>query len=435
VAAGLGSDDGSDQRAIESSLTAEVLSVPELALAVLIVANLALLPYLLLLLATALAAILARRSPHPEDAPQSRFLIVIPAHNEESGIAQTVASCRAADYPESLFSVVVIADNCADRTAAVAAGAGARVVERCDAARKSKGYAIESLIEKLVQSGEFDALDALVIVDADTTIDPGLLRSFDQDLRRGRDWIQCYYTVANPDESWRTRLLTYAFSLFNGVMPLGLNALGTSASFRGNGMCFSTRGLRRTPWRAYGLVEDIEYSWTIRVAGEWIAFEPAVSVAGAMVGSGGTAAAHQRRRWEFGRRDLRRRFLAPLLRSDRLAWWDKLVSACELTLLPMGALLSVSVFVLVLNLLAANAAAAREWSVARASLLGFSLLMALSVGGYALSPFWAMRLPWRYLITLAFFPLYVGWKFLVSLGGRPTAWIRTTRDPRAGGLG
>jgi len=408
----------------------------ELALAVLMVGNLLLLPYLLLLLATAVAAVFTRRSPgpRPEDAPQSRFLIVIPAHDEESGIARTVQSCRSVAYPESLCGVVVIADNCADRTAAVAAGAGARVVERFDAEKKSKGYAIEYLIEKLVASGEFDALDALVIVDADTTIDAGLLRAFDRDLRRGRDWIQCYYTVANPEQSWRTRLMTYAFSLFNGVLPLGLNALGASASFRGNGMCFSTRGLRRTPWRAHGLVEDIEYSWTIRMAGEWIAFEPAVSVAGAMVGSGGPAAAHQRRRWEFGRRDLRRKFLAPLLRSDRLGWWEKILSVCELTMLPMGPLLSVSLLVLALDLLASSAAG-REWSVARGSLLGFSLLSTVSVGAYALSPFWAMRLPWRYLKTLAFFPLYVGWKLLVSFGGRPTAWIRTTRDSHADGLG
>jgi hypothetical protein len=257
-----------------------------------------------------------------------------------------------------------------------------------------------------------------------------LLRAFDRDLHCGRDWIQCYYTVANPDQSWRTRLMTYAFSLFNGVMPLGLNALGTSAGFRGNGMCFSTRGLRRQPWRAYGLVEDIEYSWTIRVAGEWIAFAPTVAVAGAMVGSGGTAAAHQRRRWEFGRRDLRRKFLAPLLRSNRLGWWEKTLSACELTMLPMGPLLSVSLLVLVLDLLAAIAAGP-DSILARGLFWGFSLFMAVSIGVYALSPFLAMRLPWRYVKTLAFFPLYVGWKMLVSFGGRPTEWIRTTRDSRA----
>ena len=110
------------------------------------------------------------------------------------------------------FGVIVIADNCTDQTAALAREAGARVVERFDEAKKSKGYAIEFLLESLGRSGELDSLDAVVIVDADTTIDRNLLRSFDQALRTGHDWMQAYYTVANPDQSWRTRLMTYALA-------------------------------------------------------------------------------------------------------------------------------------------------------------------------------------------------------------------------------
>ena len=134
--------------------------------------------------------------------------------------------------------------------------------------RKAKDMRSTTLIGSLEKSGELDSIDALVIVDADTTVDPGLLVEFDRELRSGHDWIQAYYTVANPDESWRTRLLTYAFSLFNGVMPLGKTRLGLGALFTGNGMCFSVRGLRRVPWHCHGLVEDMEYSWILRIAGE-----------------------------------------------------------------------------------------------------------------------------------------------------------------------
>jgi cellulose synthase/poly-beta-1,6-N-acetylglucosamine synthase-like glycosyltransferase len=400
----------------------------------LILVNLLVLPHFLLLLAVAVAALLARRADRPEDEPRSRLLIIIPAHDEESGIALTVRSCRAADYPPSLFGVLVIADNCSDRTAAQAAQAGARVVERFDAVRKSKGYAIEYLIQGLLASGEFEALDALVVIDADTTIDPDLLRSFDRDLRRGRDWIQGYYTVANPDQSWRTRLITYAFSLFNGVLLLGLNALGTSAGLRGNGMCFSTRGLRRRPFASYGLVEDMEYSWNLRVAGEFIAFQPGAIVRGAMVGSGGQAAAHQRRRWEFGRREIRRKYLAPLLGSRRLGPWEKVVSACELTSLPMGPLLLVYLVVAALDLLAGTGSSLPDWPAAQGSLLGCAAIMTAALCAYALSPFLVLRLPWRYLTTLAFFPLYLAWKILVSLGGRPREWVRTGRESHGDGM-
>lgn len=197
-------------------------------LAALIAVNLAVLPYFLFLLATSLSAIISGTREHlGSDNPSSKILIVIPAHNEQSGIATTVRSCLDASYPSLLFGVTVIADNCTDQTAAVARDTGARVCERFDDVKKSKGYAIEFLLESLRRSGELDSLDAVVIVDADTTIDPNLLRPFDHGLRRGHDWMQAYYTVANPDQSWRTRLMTYAFSMFNGVMQLGQNALGS----------------------------------------------------------------------------------------------------------------------------------------------------------------------------------------------------------------
>jgi cellulose synthase/poly-beta-1,6-N-acetylglucosamine synthase-like glycosyltransferase len=268
-----------------------------------------------------------------------------------------------------------------------------------------------------------------VVIDADTTIDPDLLRRFDADLRAGQDWIQCYYTVANPDQSWRTRLMTYAFSLFNGVMPLGQTAMGSSAGLRGNGMCFSTRGLRRRPWTSYGLVEDMEFSWTLRLDGETIAFEPSTRVYGTMLGSGGSAAANQRRRWEFGRGEVRRKYLGPLLRSSRMSWWDKILSLCEITIPTMGVLLTLYLPLAALDVLA-FAAVPAVGPVVRWVLLACALIMTASLGLYALSPFIAMRLPWRYAMSLALVPIYVGWKALVRLGGRPKVWVRTARETR-----
>jgi hypothetical protein len=50
--------------------------------------NLLLLPYLGLILLTALAALYSRRVSRKPDAPRTRFLVVIPAHDEESGIRE-----------------------------------------------------------------------------------------------------------------------------------------------------------------------------------------------------------------------------------------------------------------------------------------------------------------------------------------------------------
>ena len=60
--------------------------------------------------------------------------------------------------------------------------------------------------------------------------------------------------------------------------------------------------------------------------------------------------------------------------------------------------------------------------------LGCSLLMTLSLALYGFSPLIAMRLPWRYLLSAPFFPVYMAWKLMVAAKGRPDRWVRTERE-------
>ena len=300
------------------------------------------------------------------------------------------------------------------------------MVERHDLSRRSKGYAIEYLIDRLQTSGRFDDLDALVVIDADSTVSGDLLLGFASAIEAGEDWIQCFYTVSNPEASWRTRLLAYAFSLFNGVRPLGHSTLGLTAGLRGNGMCFTTRGLHRVPWSSYGLVEDFEYSWNVCIAGGKVAFLPWVAVRGIMLEQGGKPAIIQRRRWESGRRDLARRVLLPLLRSPRLGAIAKLVATIELTTPPMVGLLLYYLCLVSANLLLVVGGSPPQ--AVSLVLVGFSIFMSLAVVLYGLAPFLVFGLSWDYLLVLFYLPFYAVWKLLSRLHGRPTQWVRTPRE-------
>ena len=251
--------------------------------------------------------------------PISRFLIVIPAHDEQGVIGATVRSCKGLDYDPQAFSVYVIADNCTDGTALEAKEAGASVIERSDPDLRSKGHALEYFFTKIPEGSPDAGHDATVLIDADTIIDPKLLRVFDRGLREGKDWIQGYYSVQNPDASWRTRLMTYAFSLANGVWMLGLDRFGLSAGLKGNGMCFSSKGrCAGSPGRRMGWSRTWSSPWTLRVVGEHVHFDPKARVFGEMVSRGGAGAASQRRRWEAGRRSLRGKFAGELAKSKSL---------------------------------------------------------------------------------------------------------------------
>ena len=88
-------------------------------------------PYAASMLLTSLAAIVYFKTTRKNNRHRAlkqpalrRFLVAIPAHNEEANIAETVRSCRAIQYPATLFDVLVISDNCTDETAAEARGRG-----------------------------------------------------------------------------------------------------------------------------------------------------------------------------------------------------------------------------------------------------------------------------------------------------------------------
>ena len=380
-----------------------------------------LIPFFAYLGLVSVFALLGRRRSSNSGSASTRFLIVVPAHNEQDSIAATLASCQAVDYAAPLFRILVIADNCTDQTAEVAQLAGAQVIERFDPIRRSKGYALEDILKPETLHG----FDAVLVIDADTVVDPGLLTAFSKAIASGHDWMQCYYTVRNPDASWRTRLMTYAFSLINGVASLGQEGLGLGAGFKGNGMCFTTAGLRRVPWQAIGLVEDMEFSWRLHTLGERIHFLPQSRVYGEMVSRGGRVAGGQRRRWEAGRRNIRTKYLGVVARSTSLGPYRKIMYIIQLLSPPMVTLVS--------TLLLAATVHPAAYIDSRLMPLSHLLMplhgmMAMVVLIYVLCPLAVMGLPARYLIDLFLVPYYAVWKLAVSVGRKPATWVRTQRE-------
>src|SRR5689334_21189742 len=67
--------------------------------------------------------------------------ILMPAHDEATGIAPVITAVKARLTAQD--RLLVVADNCSDDTASIAARAGADVVERFDPVRRGKGYALD----------------------------------------------------------------------------------------------------------------------------------------------------------------------------------------------------------------------------------------------------------------------------------------------------
>lgn len=355
-------------------------------------------------------------------AEPCRFVIIVPAHNEEAGLAKTLASIKDLNYPAAYWSCLVVADNCDDQTAEIAQKADVWVTRRQDDNKRGKGYALEFAIDELIHR-EVEP-DAIVIVDADTVIHPDLLLEFAEKLEQGASWIQAYYTVANPDEAWRSQLLSYALSLFNGVWLIGQERLGLGAALRGNGMCFRWQALNRCPLRAYGLAEDLEYSWRLRLAGEHVDFAPAARVYGEMP-TRGSAAVSQRQRWESGRKSLQKDFLKPILGKKELGKIRRFDLLSDLYMWPFSRFLALTLFS---GLLITG----RSYYLQTSAVTGFFwaiwLICVLAILTYSVSPFRLLGLPLKRAKALFYLPAFVLWKLWLLAKPAPKAWQRTPRQ-------
>lgn len=377
---------------------------------------LATLPGTLELLWLTIGAILPlrrRRRPDPDAAPRY-IAVIIPAHNEAANIAGTVKSLQAAEQPEGVkIELVVVADNCSDDTAARAREAGARVLERQHDTERGKGFALDFAFNKLLADGA----EAVLVIDADTQVDPNFLMEAWMGFARGADAVQAPQVVLNVEASMRTRLMNVALFAMNLLRPRGREHWGLSVGILGNGWGVTRETLQAIPYTAMSIVEDLEYHLHIVRSGRRVRLLGRTRVR-SETPSGGSGVATQRARWEGGRMRMMRDFI-PKLFSDVLAGRTQLIE-------PLLDLLLLSLAYHVLLLLAALLI---PYPITQAyALFGFCVVVfhvvsAVFLGGGGL----------RELAILGLAPAYILWKLTLAKAIGKTAaadagWQRTQRE-------
>jgi poly-beta-1,6-N-acetyl-D-glucosamine synthase len=115
------------------------------------------------------AEVLARLDPSPVEVLKrpAEVAVLIPAHNEEVWIERTIASLRSQTYP--VKRILVVADNCTDRTVEKARAVGAEVVESVDNVHRKAG-AINQGLDMLLPTLNDD--DIVMTMDADGEVAP-----------------------------------------------------------------------------------------------------------------------------------------------------------------------------------------------------------------------------------------------------------------------
>jgi Glycosyltransferases, probably involved in cell wall biogenesis len=191
-------------------------------------------------------------------SPSTRFAAIVAAHNEEQVIGGIIDSLKNADYPSDLLDIYIIADNCSDRTAAIARKMGVNVCERKDTTIKGKSFALKWMFEKIFRMEK--KYDALAIFDADNLVSKGFFKEMNNRFLTGSKVVQGYVDVKNPYDTWITGSYSIGFWTSNRFFQLSRQNIKLSGQLNGTGFCIDTELLKEIGWEAESLTEDLEMS-------------------------------------------------------------------------------------------------------------------------------------------------------------------------------
>jgi cellulose synthase/poly-beta-1,6-N-acetylglucosamine synthase-like glycosyltransferase len=270
------------------------------------------------LLLQVLAARVRARDDDWKNSEEQRpsIAVLVPAHDESAGIAATLRSIQA--QLAARDRLLVVADNCSDDTARVAAECGAEVLERFDAQRRGKGYALDFGIRHL----EAAPPEVVLMIDADCQVHPGSLDCLARVCSDRRRPVQALYLMHSPTgAAFRLRVAEFAWMVRNQVRPLGYRRLGLPCQLMGTGMAFPWELIRRAPLASGHIVEDLRLGLDLAAAGAPPLFCPRALVT-SVFALHPQGAADQRARWEEGHvgvitHEVPRMLWRALIRSQR----------------------------------------------------------------------------------------------------------------------
>jgi cellulose synthase/poly-beta-1,6-N-acetylglucosamine synthase-like glycosyltransferase len=346
-----------------------------------------------------------------------RFLFLVPAHNEELLLPACLASLGRLRYDPKRVDIAVVADNCVDRTAAIAREAGVRCLVRTAPGDAGKPRAIAWALAQLTV-GEYDAI---VIVDADTEIDEDFAACAGAASPLADKVVQPYNDVSNQDENALTRMAAVLSAANHGIAYVLKTRAGLNVPLS-VGMCIGSRVLSAHGWTVHSICEDWELYALLTTRGVRIEEIPDARIR-AQEAATLRASGSQRRRWTAGKLAVLAAYAWPLLRSRQTGVRQKIDALAELSapgpavhLCLVGATITAA---LLLH------PPAFGWL----AVLLLSTLLRPAV--YTLAALGRNPAPLRATLAFALLPLYAAWRLWVavtSLGTlRSRLWIRTER--------
>ena len=184
-----------------------------------------------------------------------KYAILIAARNEKYVIGNLLDSINKQDYPQDLLTTFVVADNCTDNTAEIARSKGAICYERFDDVHKTKGFALEYLLDRIEEDYGRMSFEGYFIFDADNLLKANYISKMNDAFDSGEKIITSYRNTKNFDENWVAS--TYALHWIRSIRTnhRARSVLRLATNIQGTGFLF-TNEVVKNGWHYTSLTED-----------------------------------------------------------------------------------------------------------------------------------------------------------------------------------
>ena len=196
---------------------------------------------------------------------KNKICVIIPAHNEEDVIYDTVKDLFInQNYPHNLFDVYVIADNCSDKTAELAKKAGATVFIHIDNNPKHHmvGYALKYGLKELLKIDEVKHYDFMIRLDADNHINKEFFSLMNDAYNSGAKIARPYESALNMTQNSFTKACGLYYIFDSRCSSRVRERLHLDAHVNGPGSLTDFNIIRKIGgYDTTTMCEDTEFNW------------------------------------------------------------------------------------------------------------------------------------------------------------------------------